>query len=67
MENYKISMWSQQYQCIVNSREFTGTRHEAESLLSEFWNNSSAVVAEPGRFRARLHELGRRRAISTIG
>lgn len=67
MENYRISMWSQRYQCIINSITITGTRIESENLFSDFWNNSSAVIAEPGRFRAYLHELGGRRAISTIG
>jgi len=64
---FRLTLWSQEAGHIVRKQSFSGSRIEAERALSEFWNNSPAVFAETGRYRARLHELGYRRALFTIG
>ena len=67
MTIFRLSLWSQQEGEIIHRAMIEGTRLDAERALSNFWNNSLAVVSETGRYRARLHEVGNRRALSIIG
>ena len=67
MIKFRITLWSQEENCIVSDVLCDGNRADAERNLSELWNESRAVVAESGRFRARLYEVGNRKALSAIG
>ncbi len=67
MQMFRLTLWSQYENGVVSQKWFRGTRNEAERVFSEFWNDSPAVAAEVGRYRARLHEAGTRRVLSTIG
>ena len=64
---FHITLWSQEENRVIRHLFCEGSRDEVERILSDFWNNSRAVVAEAGRFRARLYEVGNSSALSTIG
>lgn len=52
MAIFNLILWSQQESSIVNRIVCEGSRDDAEHALSDFWNKSRAVLAEPERYRA---------------